>query len=164
MEKTGIQLEKNWPDQPVSRESAPLGTVSIRIVVFDAKQTDKEGEKNPEQRADDADTRESSRGPLDSYLERPGGKGYVVFLVHGQRHDVLDESFVGLELGFKYLRKRTMIIVEVDGLAPEAIAQLVQSSRQGFYRGDVYYAIYGRIVDVLDGDPDLKRLEAEAEQ
>jgi hypothetical protein len=160
MDRTGIQLEKTWPQQPVSREAISLGTVNIRLVVFDPKRT----EQDEPVELDGSDLSDGSRGPLDSYLERPGGKGYVVFLVHGQRQDILDESFVGIELGFKYLRKRTMIVVEVDGLVPEAIGQLVQGSRQGFYRGDVYYAMHDRIVAVLDRDPDLKRLEAEAEQ
>ncbi|HKM83824.1 MAG TPA: hypothetical protein VJY15_23070 [Candidatus Acidoferrum sp.] len=160
MERTGIQLEKTWPQQPVSKEAISLGTVNIRLVVFDAKRT----EQDEPGELDGSDSSDGVRGPLDSYLERPGGKGYVVFLVHGQRQDILDESFVGIDLGFKYLRKRTMIVVEVDGLVPEAIGQLVQGSRQGFYRGDVYYAMHDRIVAVLDKDPDLKRLEAEAEQ
>jgi len=60
--------------------------------------------------------------------------------LNGQRHDQLDEWFVGRDLGFKYLKGHTMIVVPVDGLAPESIAQLLQSSRHGFYKGDVWDA------------------------
>jgi hypothetical protein len=118
------------------------------------------GEIDEEEPAEPAD----GTGPLDSYLERPKGKGYVVFLVNGQRHETLDESFVGRELGFKYLRARTLIVVDADRLAPEAISQLIQGSRQGFYKGEVFSAVLARMVSILKGDPDLKRLESDAEQ
>lgn len=165
MERSSIQLEKIWPDQPVAGDVVSLGSISVRVVVFESKlDEDKNKALATVIEAGEEFFMDGGRGPLDSYLERPGGKGYVVFLVHGQRHDALDETFVGDQLGFKYLRKRSMVVVDVDALTPEAIAELVQGSRQGFYRGEVYYAILSRIVAVLEGDPDLKRLEAEAEQ
>jgi hypothetical protein len=140
------------------------GTINIRLVVVKSKADAGESDENSDNEFDDEPEAEVSKGPLDSYLERKGGKGYVVFLVNGQKHDQLDEWFVGRDLGFKYIKGRTMIVVEVDGLAPEAIAQLLQSSRQGFYKGDVYDAIVRRLVTVLKADPDLKRFEADAEQ
>ena len=60
------------------------------------------------------------------------GKRCVVFLVNGQRQDSLDNSFIVQDLGFKYLRNRMMIAVDVDGLTPEAIGKMMQGSRQGF--------------------------------
>jgi hypothetical protein len=57
-----------------------------------------------------------------------------------------------------------MIAVDVDGLAPEAIARMMQGSRQGFYRGHIFAAISKRIVATLKNDPDLVRLEEEAEE
>jgi len=80
VERRSIQLEKSWPDQPVAAEAVSLGSVGVRVVVFEAKQNEEsrkvaamitEGEEDAF--PDDA------RGPLESYLERPGGKGYVVF-------------------------------------------------------------------------------------
>jgi hypothetical protein len=57
-----------------------------------------------------------------------------------------------------------MIAVDVDGLAPEAIGKMMQGSRQGFYRGQIWEAMTKRIVSTLKNDPDLVRLEEEAEE
>ena len=151
-----LQLDKTWTAGV--GEADIYGTVTIRVVVLPHKE-DEEGTAI----IPDPDEPFADAGSLDSYLERPRGDGYVVFLVHGQRHDTLDESFVR-ELGFKYLRTRTMIVIDVDGLAPEAVAQLVQGSRQGFFKGEVYAAILDRVEAVLKKDPDLVRLEEDAEQ
>jgi hypothetical protein len=102
--------------------------------------------------------------PISSYLESTKGKRCVVFLVNGQRQEFLDNSFIVQELGFKYLRARMMIAVDVDGLAPEAIGKMMQGSRQGFYKGHIFEAISKRIVATLKNDPDLIRLEEEAEE
>ena len=107
---------------------------------------------------------ERAQPPLGSYLESNKGKRCVVFLVNGQRQEFLDNSFIVQDLGFKYLRARMMIAVDVDGLAPEAIGKMMQGSRQGFYRGHIFDAITKRIVATLKNDPDLVRLEEEAEE
>jgi hypothetical protein len=88
----------------------------------------------------------------------------VVFLVNGQRQEYNDNGFIVQDLGFRYLRARMMIMIEVDGLAPEAIGRLMQGSRQGFFRGAIYEAITKRIIATLKYDPDLVRLEEEAEE
>src|SRR5262249_31065199 len=54
--------------------------------------------------------------------------------------------------------------VDVDGLTPEAIGKMMQGSRQGFYRGDIWNAMMKRIAATLKEDPDLLRLEEEAEE
>lgn len=154
-----IELDKTWTADVGQSET--YGTIIIRVVVVPPKEND-DGDsviQDPEE-----SLAERGSGPLDSYLERPHGEGYVVFLVHGQRHDSLDESFVQRDLGYKYLRTRTMVIINVDGLAPHAIAELVQGSRQGMYKGKVYDAILDRVIAVLKKDPDLTRLELDAEQ
>ena len=153
-----VELDKTWNVAVGADDS--YGTITIRVVVVPPKQN-KEGVVaiDPEDPVLEAGT-----GPLDSYLEKPRGAGYVVLLVNGQRHDTLDENFVERELGFKYLRTRTMIIIDVDGLAPDAISQLVQGSRQGMFRGKVYSAILDRVGAVLKKDPDLMRLQSDAEQ
>src|SRR5579884_583366 len=161
MESTGTELQKDWQQQ-IKAGGTALGTIGIRVIVLPPKS--KDGQPLSVAETDGEPELEVGVAPLDSYLEKPGGKGYVVFLVHGQRHDTLDEWFVGRDLGFKYLRKRTMVIVDVDGLAPEAIGELVQGSRQEFYKGDIYYALLDRLTAVLKNDPELKRMEAEAEQ
>jgi hypothetical protein len=84
--------------------------------------------------------------------------------VNGQRHDGWDNAFISTDLGFKYLRTRTMIVVDLDGLTQEATAEIVQGSRQGLYEGEVMAAITDRVVATLKRDPDLIRLQAEAEQ
>jgi hypothetical protein len=155
---SAVELDKTWKAGVGVDDS--YGTITIRVVVVPPKEN-KEGAVviDPED-----PILESGSGPLDSYLEKPRGAGYVVLLVNGQRHDTLDESFVHRELGFKYLRTRTMIVVDVDGLAADAISQLVQGSRQGMFRGKVYSAILDRCGAVLKKDPDLMRLESDAEQ
>src|SRR5579872_217979 len=154
-----LELDKTFTSGVGQQES--YGTVTIRVVVLPPKKNE---EGTPEIQDPEESLAESGSGPLDSYLERPRGEGYVVFLVRGQRHDSRDENFVQSELDFKFLKSRTMVIINVDGLAPEAIAELVQGSRQGFYEGVVYGAILDRVVAVLKKDPDLMRLEEDAEQ
>ena len=107
---------------------------------------------------------EQGATPVSSYLESSRGKRCVVFLVNGQRQEFVDNGFIVQDLGFRYLRARMMIMVDVDGLAPEAIGQMMQGSRQGFYRGAIFEAITKRIVATLKDDPDLVRLEEEAEE
>jgi hypothetical protein len=41
---------------------------------------------------------------------------------------------------------------------------MMQGSRQGFYRGDIWNAMMKRIAATLKEDPDLLRLEEEAEE
>src|ERR1700730_10230261 len=119
---------------------ADLGTVSIRVIVLPPKQ--KKGsalELDPELPLDLVEGEDflldKAATPLGSYLEHSKGKRCVVFLVNGQRQKSLDNSFIVQELGFKYLRNRMMIVVDVDGLRQEAIGKMMQGSRQGFYRG-----------------------------
>ena len=144
-----------------------LGKIVIRAVVLSKKQ---DAIATPQQSPPiDAEPDEaypdSGKGPLDSYLEDPRhGKGYAVFIVNGQRHHVWDNTFIIRDLNLKYLRLRTMIIVDLDTLSGEAIAEIIQGSRQGLYEGAVYHAIRDRVVATLKKDPDLERLEDAAEQ
>ena len=163
MHAIGVEVEKSFTTELVP---AIWGTIDIRLVVVKAKPDEApiDLQASDTEVEDDMPPLEDTKRPLESYLEKKGGHGYVVFLVNGQRHDQLDEWFVGRDLGFKYLKGRTMIVVQVDGLAQESIAQLLQSSRQGFYKGDVWDAMHRRLVAVLKNDPDLKQLEADAEQ
>jgi hypothetical protein len=154
-------------DKTFANDVSSYGTIALRVVVLKPKprkDAATASEPPPDPSGDLIDDQPGS-SPLASYLEKPNyGSWCVVFLVNGQRHHALDNSFIVRSLGFKYLRTRTMIIVDLDGLAPEAISELVQGSRQGLFQGDVYGAILDRIVATLKKDPDLKRLQVEAEQ
>src|SRR5207249_1769857 len=75
---------------------------------------------------------------VSSYLEQPRGKMCIVFTLNGQRHDGLDNSFIVNELGMKYLRKRMIIVVDLDGLSHQASAEIIQGSRSGLYKGAVF--------------------------
>jgi hypothetical protein len=165
MAEAGAQIQAPlFEDVAVS----DLGTISIRVFVLPPKP--KKGASGTEAPLPlDVEEGEEfllDRGatPLASYLEHGRGKRCVVFLVNGQRQEFLDNSFIVQELGFKYLRARMMIAVDVDGLAPEAIGKMMQGSRQGFYRGQIWEAMIKRIVSTLRSDPDLIRLEEEAEE
>jgi hypothetical protein len=68
------------------------------------------------------------------------------------------------DLPFKYLRQRTMVIVDLDGLTSKAMAEVIRGSRQGLYEGDVYYAIRDRLVSMLKKDADLDALQKDAER
>jgi hypothetical protein len=112
---------------------ADLGTISIRVIVLPAKQ--KKGaapEPDPvlplDLKEDEDLLFDKAATPLGSYLEHSKGKRCVVFLVNGQRQESLDNSFIVQELGFKYLRNRMMIAVDVDGLKPEAIGKMMQGA------------------------------------
>jgi hypothetical protein len=157
------ESDKTWDGATVES----YGKIRIRVVVLHRKHAGEEETPSevPAAGAGDEDPIITGKTPLDSYLERPEhGKQCVVFLVAGQRHDALDNTFLARELNFKYLRSRTMVIVDLDGLEQEAIGEIVQGSRQGLYRGAVYQAIVDRLFATLKNDPDLKRLQEEAEQ
>jgi hypothetical protein len=145
-----------------------LGTISIRVFVLPPKE--KKGKEKHIALPIDVEPGEEfildEKGatPVSSYLESSRGKRCVVYLVNGQRQEFDDNTFIVQELGFRYLRARMIIMIDVDGLAPEAIGRLMQGSRQGFYRGAVREAIAKRIIATLKDDPDLVRLEQEAEE
>lgn len=163
-EAVAVQTSSVFDDVPAT----DLGTISIRVFVLPPKP--KKGTEKEVAIPLDADESEAfafeSQGssPMTSYLESSKGKRCIVFLVNGQRQEFLDNTFIVQELGFKYLRARMMIVVDVDGLAPEAIGKMMQGSRQGFYKGHIFEAISKRIVATLKSDPDLVRLEEEAEE
>jgi hypothetical protein len=165
MAETALQAEPfAYDDLPV----ADLGTISIRVFVLPPKPK-KGSEKVAElpldvQEGEEFILDEKGATPVSSYLEASRGKRCVVYLVNGQRQEYDDNGFIVQDLGFRYLRARMMIMIDVDGLAQEAIGRLMQGSRQGFYKGAVREAITKRIVATLKDDPDLMRLEQEAEE
>ena len=143
-----------------------MGSIAVRVVVLPRKleENDVEAEETPTDLTEDENLPEEGSSPVASYLERPKtGKLCCVFLVNGQRHEGMDNTFIVQQLGFKYLRKRMMVMVDVDGMKPEALGELMQGSRQGFYRGRVWDAIHNRLIATLKTDPDLQKLEEEAE-
>jgi hypothetical protein len=157
---TSVELDKTY-----SGGVATHGTIQIRIVVLKPKHKEEKPQAVEPEGPEGEESLEEGASPLSTYLERKAhGKQCVVFLVYGQRHDAWDNSFIARDLGFKYLRTRTMIIVDLDGLTIEAISEIVQGSRQGLYEGDVMAAIRDRMVATLKTDPDLTRLQTEAEQ
>lgn len=145
-----------------------FGTIVIRVVVLtnrpdvDAASSDDEIlDLEPDEVVEDG----GSKKPIDSYLESPKrGKYCCVFLVNGQRQHAWDNTFIVRDLELKYLRNRMIVVIDIDGLHPEAIAKLMQGSRHQFYEGEVYSAISRRVLATLKGDPDLIRLEEEAEE
>lgn len=159
------------PELVIDKQYAPaleqdLGTIGIRVVVFSKKQggsTQSDDEQPIDLESDEDFTTNDSE--VNSYLELPKrGKLCCVFLINGQRHDALDNSFVVNELKMKYLRKRMIIAIDLDGLSQRATAEIMQGSRSGFYRGQVYQKICDRLAATLKNDPELLALEDEAEE
>jgi hypothetical protein len=148
--------------------ASELGTITIRAVVLPP--TDKKSKPGaadrelPDLNIDPEDDPSLDDGPISSYLESGRGKQCCVFLINGQRQDTLDKTFVMRELDFKYIAGRMMIIVDLDGLSSDAMRSLMQGSRRGLYRGEIWDAILARVVATLKGDPELLRLEREAEE
>jgi len=144
----------------------PLGKIGVRVVVFPKR---KDNNSAPEgdvpldlQAEEDFSTGDSE---VNSYLEFPKrGKMCCVFLINGQRHHGLDNTFIVNDLKMKYLRKRMIIVVDLDSLSQRAVAEIMQGSRSGLYEGQVYQKIRDRLISTLQGDPDLAELEEEAEE
>src|ERR1700693_6030715 len=105
-----------FDDLPV----ADLGTISIRVFVLPPKP--KKGAETQVALPLDVEEGEEfmleDKGsmPVSSYLESSRGKRCVVYLVNGQRQEFDDNTFIVQELGFRYLRARMMIMIDVDGL------------------------------------------------
>lgn len=143
----------------------PLGKIGVRVVAF-PKRKDNASSVDSDvpldlQAEEDFSVSDSE---VNSYLEFPKrGKMCCVFLINGQRHHGLDNTFIVNDLKMKYLRKRMIIAVDLDALSQRAIAEIIQGSRSGLYEGQVYQKIRDRLVATLQGDPDLAELEEEAE-
>lgn len=143
----------------------PLGKIGVRVVVFpkhkyNAQSVDDDVPLDLQPEEDFS----TGKSEVNSYLEFPkGGKMCCVFLINGQRHHGLDNTFIVNELKMKYLRKRMIIAVDLDALSQRAIAEIMQGSRSGLYEGQVFQKIRDRLVATLQGDPDLAELEDEAE-
>ena len=164
MAETAIQESVAYDNLPV----VDMGAIGIRVFVLPPKP--KKGNEKEQALPLDAEEDEQfmldEKGatPVASYLESGRGKRCIVFLVNGQRQEYDDNGFIVQDLGFRYLRSRMIIMIDVDGLTPNAIGRLMQGSRQAFYKGAVRDAITKRIIATLKEDPDLLRLEQEAEE
>jgi hypothetical protein len=144
------------------------GAITIRVVVLAktlaAGSAPSAADAMPVDAAPDEVLPDTDKRPISTFLEEPKrGRQCCVFLINGQRQHAWDNQFVVRDLDLKYLRNRMLVIVDCDGLKPEAIAELMQGSRHQFYEGNVYSAVESRVVATLKGDPDLRRLEEEAE-
>jgi hypothetical protein len=145
-------------------DAATYGEMNIRVVVLKKRKDNEVGEDAADLESEEA-LPSSTKKEIDTYLEDPKrGKECCVFLINGQRQDSWDNTFIVRDLGLKYLRNRMLIIADLDGLKPEAIAEIMQGSRQGFFQGKVFHAISKRLVATLKKDPDLDKLQKEAEQ
>lgn len=144
-----------------------LGTITIRVVVL-ARAAAAANAAGQQEEVRDADAEEplpeTDKRPNSGFLEDPKrGKQVCVFLINGQRQHAWDNQFIVRDLGLKYLRNRMLVLVDCDGLRPEAIAELMQGSRHQFLEGRVYTALESRVISTLKDDPDLQRLEEEVE-
>jgi hypothetical protein len=144
------------------------GTIVIRVVVLEkgmaaSPAPGTAGEVPADAQPDEA-LPETDKRPVSGFLEEPNrGRQCCVFLINGQRQHAWDNQFIVRDLELKYLRNRMIVMVDCDGLKPEATAELMQGSRNQFYEGQVYDALASRVTATLKGDPDLRLLEEEAE-
>ena len=158
------QLDKSF-DAPVSEG---YGAITIRVVVLEKGMAASAAPRPVDDAPVDATAEEmlpeTDNRPISTFLEEPKrGRLVCVFLINGQRQHAWDNQFIMRDLDLKYLRNRMLVIVDCDGLRPEATARLMQGSRHGFLEGTVYSALESRVIATLKNDPDLRRLEEEAE-
>jgi hypothetical protein len=142
------------------------GKMKIRVVVLRKKDDAASSDESalPADAIDD-EIDDGSKRPIDPFLESPKrGKECCVFLINGQRQDAWDDVFIVRDLNLKYLKQRMIVIVDLDELKREAIAELMQGSRQGFYQGNVYGAVSRKLIKTLRKDPDLEKIQEEAQQ
>jgi len=145
------------------------GTITIRVIVLEKGLAPAAAPSMVEEAPADAHADEvlpeSDKRPVSGFLEESKrGRQCCVFLINGQRLHSWDNQFIVRDLELKYLRNRMIVVVDCDGLRPEAVAELMQGSRHQFYEGNVYSAVESRLLATLKGDPDLRRLEEEAEE
>jgi hypothetical protein len=145
------------------------GTITIRVVILEktvaSAPAPNDGDESPADLTPDEVLPDNDKKPVSTFLEDPKrGRQCCVFLINGQRQHAWDNQFVVRDLEMKYLRNRMIVVVDCDGLKPEAIAHLMQGSRFQFLEGTVYSALETRVIATLKGDPDLRRLEEEAEE
>lgn len=159
-----VKKELNLPESELAGD---LGTIAIRVVVLSKSHssTSNNEEKLPADWDDnDEVSYELGKKPTSTFLEDPKrGKQCCVFLINGQRQHTWDNHFIQKELEFKYLRNRMIVIVDCDGLKPKTIGHLMQGSRNGFYEGEHYDALAIRVIHALKGDPEIQKLQEEAE-
>ena len=144
------------------------GTITIRVVVVEkalaSAAAPSSTDSTPLDAVPDELLPETDKRPTSTFLEEPKrGKQVCVFLINGQRQHAWDNQFIMRDLDLKYLRNRMLVVVDCDGLRPEATAELMQGSRHQFLEGHVYSALESRVLATLKGDPDLRRLEEQAE-
>lgn len=160
---TVAQLDKSF-DTAVGEG---YGTITIRIVVLDktmAPSSPTSAAEVPADAAPDEMLPDADKRPTSTFLEEPKrGRQVCVFLINGQRQHAWDNQFIVRDLELKYLRNRMLVIVDCDGLKPEATAMLMQGSRHQFLEGSVFSALESRVIATLKNDPDLRRLEEDAE-
>lgn len=161
MDATTLVLDKEFS----SALDEDLGKIGIRVVVFSKTKKTSQAANEEVLDLDAGEDFSVGDSEVSGYLESPSrGKLCCVFSINGQRHHGLDNSFIVHELRMKYLRKRMIIVVDLDGLTARAIAEVIQGSRSGFYEGKVYHRIQERLISTLKSDPDLLELEEEAEE
>ena len=142
-----------------------LGKMGLRVVVFTKRKDPALVDKDETPLDAEPDEELSSESEVKSYLESPrAGKLCCVFLINGQRHHGLDNGFIVTELKMKYLRKRMIIVVDLDELSQRAKAEIMQGSRSGLYEGQAYHKIRQRLASTLQNDPELLAIEEEAEE
>ena len=143
------------------------GTITIRVVVLEKGLVAAPAavDETPADAQADEVLPENDKRPVSGFLEASKrGCQCCVFLINGQRQHFWDNQFIVRDLEFKYLRNRMIVVVDCDDLKPETMAELMQGSRHQFYEGTVYSSLESRVVATLKGDPDLRRLEEEAEE
>ncbi len=138
-----------------------LDRIGIRVVVFSKKAGASRSEVEQPLDLEADEDFSASESEVNSYLEFPKrGKLCCVFLINGQRHHGLDNTFIVNDLKMKYLRKRMIIVVDLDGLSGRASAAMLGACSP-FSQSLIFKKVREKLVSTLTNDPHLNELASE---
>lgn len=134
------RLEKGFDPAPANININGVGTLPITIVVY--KDRDESGEMVERRRI-------------------PHG---AVLTINGQVHASLPTTFISSRAKLSTIAPYTLIVVNCNGLEPEAAEDLFPSSRDRYRHGEIYENVEQRLAGLLREHRGLRELNARRRQ
>lgn len=134
------RLEKGFDPAYANVTIDGVGTLPITIVVY--RDRDEDGEL--------VERRRIPRG--------------VVLTVNGQVHASLPANFISSRAKLNTIAPYTLVVVDCNGLEPEAAEDLFPSSRDRYRRGEIYESVEQRLAELLREHRGLRELNARRRQ
>lgn len=134
------RLEKGFAPAPATITIDGVGTLPITIVVY--KDRDENGE----------------------LVERRRIPHGAVLTINGQVHASLPTNFISSRAKLNTIAPYTLVVVNCNGLEPEAAEDLFPSSRDRYRHGEIYESVEQRLAELLREHRGLKELNARRRQ